>query len=69
VLIEARLKQLEQNPHNLSLRTHKVAYSKSLQSDVYSIRVTGDLRILWCYSKDNPSMVILYDIGGHDEVY
>ena len=57
--VKSTLLGLAENPNNPKLRSHKV-------SDVYSSRVTGDIRIIWQYGKDGEIQIReLLDIGGH----
>lgn len=64
--IKKTLIQLEKNPEDNSIGSHKIN-SKTF-GDLWSSRVTGDIRILWNYNK-NGIAILLIDIGGHDEVY
>jgi len=33
---------------------------------MYSSKVTGDLRIIWNFDKNNNLFLILLDLGGHE---
>jgi mRNA-degrading endonuclease YafQ of YafQ-DinJ toxin-antitoxin module len=59
ILLTERLKE---NPYHPSLRTHKVNTSEL--GEVFSSRVTGDLRVLWI-RKDKDTILFLL-IGGHE---
>ncbi len=53
--------ELEINPFDRHLRTHKVNSVKG--EDAYSSRVTGDIRIIWIVQ--DSQIIILLDVGGH----
>lgn len=54
---------MEKSPFSSNLKTHKVI---SKTSDIaWSSMVTGDLRIIWDFSKTKPGYIDLLDIGGH----
>ncbi len=55
--------QILKNPFYKGLRTHRVNTPK--WGEVYSSRVTGDLRILWDFIEDN-LIILIIDIGGHE---
>ena len=62
------LEKMIVNPLNPSLRPHKVKH-KSF-GRVWSIRVTGDIRIMWDFQKGKE--IITFTIGRHsgkDKVY
>ena len=64
--IDKTLFQLENNPKHPGLRTHQINdpdYGK-----VWSSWVHGDLRIFWKYEGE-VIVILLLDIGSHDEVY
>lgn len=61
--LEKVLKLLVQNPRQLSLHTHKVD-SKDFK-DVWSSRVTGDIRIIWEYDKNYTFHILVLKVGGH----
>ena len=56
-------KMLRIDPFYPSLETHKVA-SKNV-GEAYSSSVTGDLRIVWDFAKNQTLLIILLDFGGH----
>ena len=56
------LQKLQENPFQKSLKTHKVYVSQF--GEVFSSRLTGDLRLLWSMQKDI-CLILLLDIGGH----
>jgi mRNA-degrading endonuclease YafQ of YafQ-DinJ toxin-antitoxin module len=61
--VEFVLMQLLQDPFALQLKTHKV--DSRLHKDVFSSKVTGDIRIIWTKDQDNKVILILLEIGGH----
>ncbi len=56
------IEQLKDNPWHSALKTHKVSTPK--WGELYSSRVTGDIRIIW-RQLDKQLILILVDIGGH----
>lgn len=52
---------LSTNPHPNSLKSHKVVL-RSI-GEAFSSRISGDLRIIWIWGKDNT--IYLLDTGGH----
>jgi len=54
--------RLREDPFQKSLKTHKVHTSQF--GEVFSSRVTGDLRILWS-QQGEVFVLLLLDIGGH----
>lgn len=55
---------LANDPLFPSIKTHKVM-SRNF-SETYSSRVTGDIRVIWVYGKEEQMRIIdLLDIGGH----
>ncbi len=61
---------LRNDPLYPSLKSHKVTDVNGDQA--FSSSVTGDLRILWDYNKDDIQILDIMDIGGHsggDKVY
>jgi len=60
--IENVLVILSDNPQHNSLRSHKVTLSDG--REVFSSKITGDIRIIWNYSNITP-VIIMYTIGGH----
>ena len=68
--LEHALKTLLQNPFSLSLKTHRVSHK--IAGKAFSSWVTGDIRVIWDFTKDNQSIILLIDLGGHsgkDKVY
>ncbi len=61
------LDKLKIDPHDKSLKTHKVNLSNI--GLMWSSRVTKDLRILWKFSKDNDLIILTIRLQGHDTVY
>ena len=61
--LKVNLTKLQEDPKHGSLESHLVEtknYGKQ-----WSSSITGDLRIIWDYSPDEPSVIILVDFGGH----
>jgi mRNA interferase YafQ len=54
---------LMQNPFHTSLKTHKV--DAKIANQVFSSRVTGDLRIIWQFDNYKINVIDLLDLGGH----
>ena len=50
--------KLSLNPSDPAIVYHKVG-------NVWSSRVTGDIRIIWDYDKNQNITIILINIGGH----
>jgi len=50
-----------------NLRSHKVRTKK--YGEVYSSRVTGDIRIIWQFIESGKFVILCLAIGGHDKVY
>lgn len=65
--IKNTLKILASDPFYPGLKTHSV----NIQSvgDVYSSRVTGDIRIIWIFKDKKGFTIITLRVGGHDTVY
>ncbi len=61
-LVYSVIEKLRENPFDHSLKTHKV--NAVVMDGAYSSRVSGDLRIVWCF-KDPKTIVMLLDLGGH----
>jgi mRNA-degrading endonuclease YafQ of YafQ-DinJ toxin-antitoxin module len=61
--LEKTLQNLELDPFYPALRTHKVQSRKFGQ--MYSSKVTPDLRLIWNFDQDNSLILLLLDIGGH----
>lgn len=57
------LKLLSLNPREARLKTHKVINNEGIIA--WSSRVSGNIRIIWDYKKENPIVIQLMDIGGH----
>lgn len=59
---EKAVKALGVDPFSAGLKSHKV---NSLQyGEVYSSRVTGDIRILWDFDRDG-NVILLLTVGGN----
>lgn len=54
---------LHENPLFASLHTHKV--SSARYGIRFSSKVTGDIRIIWDYDKNENLLILLLDLGGH----
>lgn len=63
IKVEKVVHLLEVNPFYPGLRTHKVSTRK--YGEMYSSRVTGDLRIIWSFDKSDTVRILLLDLGGH----
>lgn len=61
--LEHALKILTETPFNLSLKTHRVSHK--IAGKAFSSWVSGDIRIIWDFTKDNQSIILLIDLGGH----
>jgi len=59
------LKKLKHDPFDLSLKTHKL---KGELSEFHSCSLTYEYRIICTFIIQN-DIIILVDIGTHDEVY
>jgi mRNA-degrading endonuclease YafQ of YafQ-DinJ toxin-antitoxin module len=57
------LYKILKDPFYKGLKTHKVNSSK--WGEIYSSRITKDLRVLWDFSQ-NELIIIIVDIGGHE---
>ena len=64
--IQKTIEQLKENPKHSGLRTHQI--NDPDFGKVWSSWVHGDLRIFWQY-EDDKIIILLLDIGSHDEVY
>ncbi len=64
--IDKALFQLENNPKHPGLRTHQIDDPEF--GKIWSSWVAPDLRIFWQYD-GNKIIILLLDIGSHDEVY
>ena len=54
------------DPYYPGLKTHKI--ESRHYGQIFSSRLTGDLRILWKFS-DNEDKILIFDVGTHDEIY
>lgn len=61
--IKTTLQKLAVNPSHPSLQSHKV------NTQLYGVRwsswVTGDIRIIWDYEREQRLIIIILDIGTH----
>jgi mRNA-degrading endonuclease YafQ of YafQ-DinJ toxin-antitoxin module len=55
--IQKTIKILQRDPFDIRLRTHTV-------EDIWSSRVTGDIRLRWDFI-DKKTIVLLLNVGGH----
>jgi mRNA-degrading endonuclease YafQ of YafQ-DinJ toxin-antitoxin module len=60
------LSTLSENPQYPSLKSHQVDLAR--YGKVWSSWAAPDLRIIWKYHNDK-IIILLLDIGSHDEVY
>jgi mRNA-degrading endonuclease YafQ of YafQ-DinJ toxin-antitoxin module len=60
--IEKCLLALQENPYNPILKSHKVTLQGG--ANVWSSKVTGDVRIIWNIV-DGELIILILDIGGH----
>jgi len=56
-------KLLSLDPHSPSLKSHKVNAVNFGQA--WSSRVTGDIRIIWNYDKQEQLIILILNIGSH----
>ena len=61
--IDKTLELFRANPFFVSLKTHKVNTNNF--GEVLSSWVTGDVRIIWDFDKENISIILLLDMGKH----
>lgn len=61
------LKKLISDPTHPGLKSHTVGENE--HGNIWSSRVTGDIRVLWPYSSEQTLVIILLKVGGHDYVY
>ena len=57
------LERLAANPRDPSLRSHKVTAWDSRVA--FSVEVTSDLCIIWCYNEGKADLLDLIDLVGH----
>lgn len=62
---EKTIRLLQENPYHPSLRLHKL---KGTMSEYYSISINIEYRIIMDFMIAD-EVIILLDIGSHDEVY
>lgn len=65
VRYEKTIRTLQENPYHPSLRLHKL---KGNMSEYYSISINIEYRIIMDFMIVD-EVIILLDIGAHDEVY
>ena len=66
VKIDNFINQLADNPKYPSLKSHQIDHSD--YGKIWSSWLHDDLRIFWRYEGEN-IVILLLDIGSHDEVY
>lgn len=65
--IKETIRLLSKNPFDLQLKTHKL---KGKLKEFYSCSCGKDCRIIFRLLKENnPIIIVLVEIGKHDEVY
>lgn len=55
--------QMREDPFYSSLNTHKVVSNS--WGYAFSSKVTGDLRIIWCFDENDGAIILLLATGGH----
>jgi len=65
-LFKERIQLIEENPFNPSLKTHKL---KGNLKDFYSSSLNYNYRIVFQFDENDDGLIILCNIGTHDEVY
>ena len=60
---EKAIEILVKNPKHNSLHSHKVDTLDN--EDVWSSSVTGDIRLIWIYDKDQKMVIVLLEAGTH----
>jgi mRNA-degrading endonuclease YafQ of YafQ-DinJ toxin-antitoxin module len=58
------LEQLVENPSYKGLKSH-IVNSPKVGVNVWSSTVSGDLRLIWDYDKDDKIRILLLKLGGH----
>lgn len=66
--INKTIELLRQNPFYPGLHSH-IVDEDFYYGNIYSSRVTGDIRILWAFDPKQRLVLILLKVGGHDYVY
>ncbi len=61
--LDKTISLLIENPFNLSLQTHRVQHR--FAGKAFSSRLTGNIRIIWDFTKDDKNKILLIDLGGH----
>lgn len=64
ILFQQKISLFLQDPFHPQLRTHKL---KGALKDFYSFSIEYNLRVVFYFASD--TVVVLEDIGSHDEVY
>lgn len=63
---KAKLALFLSNPHDSSLKSHKLIGNKE---EFRAFSVTGDIRLIYYFESDTGNVLVLYDIGKHNQVY
>jgi len=66
--IDKVVRILRNDPFDKKIRTHRVGADK-IHGDLWSSRVTGDIRLIWIFDSERENIIILVKVGEHDEVY
>jgi mRNA-degrading endonuclease YafQ of YafQ-DinJ toxin-antitoxin module len=61
--VQSTLEQLIRDPFYPSLKTHKVDTKK--YDNVWSSRVSGDVRVVWSFDKNNRLVILVLELGTH----
>lgn len=61
--IKTALQKLSINPAHPSLRSHKIITPD--YGERWSSWISGDIRVIWDYDKQERLIILLLDIGGH----
>lgn len=61
--IKKTIEQIKQDPKYPSLKTHKVDTKK--YDGVWSSWVTGDIRVVWAFDKDDDLVILILELGTH----
>jgi len=64
--LPGKLFLFEEDPFHPSLKTHTLS---GVVKDLWSFRITYEHRLVFDFTDESRSGVILIDIGSHEEVY
>lgn len=59
---------LQSDPFAPSLKSHRVG-ADEIYNDIWSSRITKNIRIIWTFDEYENLVIIFIRIGGHDDVY